>query len=192
MIREIFDIFTDSLNSFQGQEENERVILLLRRHPFTTMVKIGFLLTISLIPIITLLVFWSYIVSDGWLDLFLLVSSVWYLGFLLIIFHTLTIYTLSTVLITDQRIIDSDQHGLFDRKIAELHNHRIQDVSTHTTGILETLLGYGDVTVQTAASEKQFTFHKMPKPNKVKDSIMQVTDIDSRGDVENQDSEGLS
>jgi uncharacterized membrane protein YdbT with pleckstrin-like domain len=109
-----------------------------------------------------------------WFDLFLFISSLWYLGFWLLIFYMLAIYTLNTVIITDHRIIESDQRGLFDRKISELHNHRIQDVSTHTNGLIETLLCFGDVTVQTAASEKQFVFRQIPEPETAKDIIMQI------------------
>ena len=125
--------------------------------------------------IIFVSLFWSFLLSHGWLDLFCLISSAWYLGLWLAIFYSLTIYTLNTVIITDSRIIDRDQHGLFDQKISELHSHRIQDVSVHTNGMIETFLHFGDVTVQTAASEKQFVFHQVPRPDQVKNTIMQIT-----------------
>jgi uncharacterized membrane protein YdbT with pleckstrin-like domain len=78
------------------------------------------------------------------------------------------------VIITDRRIIENEQHGFFNRKISELHAYRVQDVSVHTNGIVETMLHFGDIVVQTAASEKQFVFHKIPNPEEVKDSIMKI------------------
>lgn len=175
MIKPLFSIFSESVNSFEGQKEGEKVLLLLRQHLFNVSVRVGFFGLACLVPIIVGAMFLSYISTYGWLDFFLFVSSVWYLGLWLAIFHALTLYTLNTVIITDSRIIDSDQRGLFNQKISELHSHRIQDVSIHTNGFVETLLHFGDVTVQTAASEKHFVFHQIPRPDRVKDIIMQIT-----------------
>ena len=175
MVKTLLSIFRDSSNSFEGQKDGEKVILLLRRHPFTILVRIGFFSLACLAPIVIGIIFLPYLMAHGLLNLFFFASSVWFLGFWLAIFYSLTIYTLNTVIITNDRIIDSDQHGLFNREISELHSHRIQDISTHVNGVIETFLGFGDVMVQTAASEKQFIFHKIPRPEKVKDAIMQVT-----------------
>ncbi|MDO8589830.1 MAG: PH domain-containing protein [bacterium] len=175
MIKSLFSIFQESANSFEGQKEGEKVLLLLRQHLFNVSVRVGFFTVAGLVPVVAGSMFLSYISAYGWLDFFLFVSSIWYLGLWLAIFHVLTIYTLNIVIITDSRIIDSDQRGLFNQKISELHSHRIQDVSTHTNGFVETMLRFGDVTVQTAASEKHFVFHQIPRPDKVKDIIMQIT-----------------
>ena len=174
MIKRLLSIFRDSPNSFEGQEKEERVVLLLRQHPFTILVSLTFFGLAGLAPIVVGVIFWSYLSVHGWLHLYLFVSSIWFSGLWLAIFHSLTMYTLNTVIITDRRVIDSDQHGLFNRKISELHSHRIQDVSVHTNGIIETFLRFGDVTVQTAGSEKQFVFHQIPQPDRVKNVIMQM------------------
>ncbi|OGE80649.1 MAG: hypothetical protein A2660_01000 [Candidatus Doudnabacteria bacterium RIFCSPHIGHO2_01_FULL_45_18] len=175
MIRSLLSIFRESTNSFEGQKDDENIVLLLRRHPFTIYIRIGFYVLAFLVPIVAGVMFYSYLSVHNWFDTFFFVSSIWYLGLWLAVFHSLTLYTLNTVLITDRRIIDSDQHGLFNRETSELHSNRIQDVSTHTNGMIETFLQFGDVTVQTAASEKQFVFHQVPRPDKVKDVIMQMT-----------------
>ncbi|KKW14449.1 MAG: hypothetical protein UY54_C0017G0003 [Parcubacteria group bacterium GW2011_GWA2_50_10b] len=175
MIKKLLSIFHDSPNSFEGQKHGEEVLMLLRHHPFTIIIKVAFFVLIGLVPIVLWIIFSALLEEHGWLNAFLFVSSIWYLVLWLGIFHSLTIYTLNAVLITDRRIIDNDLHGLFNREVSELHNNRIQDVSVHTNGLLETFLKFGDVTVQTAASEKQFIFHQVPKPEKVKDVIMQIT-----------------
>lgn len=175
MIGKLFSIFRESTNSFEGQKSDEEVLMLLRHHPFTIIIKVIFFMLAGLIPVAIWTVLVALFPGYNWLDVLLFVSSVWYLVLWLAIFHSLVMYTLNTVIITNQRIIDSDQQGLFNRKVSELHNHRIQDVSVHTNGFIETLLTFGDVTVQTAASEKQFIFHKIPEPEKVKNTIMQIT-----------------
>lgn len=174
MIRSLLSIFRESACSFEGQKEGEEILLLLRRHVFTIYIRIGFYVLASLMPIVMGLMFYSYISAGGWFDVFFFLSSIYYLALWIAVFHALTIYTLSAVLITNRRIIDSDQHGLFNREVAELNSSRIQDVSTHTNGVIQTFLHFGDVTVQTAASEKQFVFVQVPNPEKVKDTIMQM------------------
>lgn len=174
MISKLISIFQDSPNSFDGQEKDERVILLLRRHIFTILAPLALFGMTCLVPIVIGIVFSTYFSTHGWLAPFFFISSIWYLGLWLAIFYSLTIYTLDTVIITDHRIIDNDQRGLFYRSVSELHSHRVQDVSTRTNGVIETFLDFGDITVQTAGSEKQFVFYQIPHPVKVKDTIMQT------------------
>jgi len=175
MIKSLLSIFKDSPNSFEGQRAGEEILLLLRRHHFTIIVRLSFYLLGVLVPIILSQAFLTYLSAHDLSSLFFFVSSIWYMALWLGAFHALVIYSLSTVVITNERIIDSDQHSLFDRKIAELNNDRIQDVSVHTSGIIETVLKFGTVSVQTAASERQFIFHQVPEPNRVKDVVMQIT-----------------
>lgn len=174
MIKELISIFLESSNSFDGQEKGEPVLLLLRRHIFTILMPLILFLLAGLVPIVAWSFVSSYLSRPELLNVFIFVSSVYYLGLWLGIFYSLTLYVLDTVIITDHRVIDNDQRGLFYRNVSELHSHRIQDVSTRTNGVIETFLNFGDITVQTAGSEKQFVFHQIPEPNKVKDLIMQT------------------
>ena len=174
MIKQLLSIFRESSNSFDGQEKDEQVVLLLRQHPFVILFRIGLFGLVALVPVVIGTIFFPYLEMHGWLNLFFFASSIWYLGLWLTVFYSLTIYTLNTVIITDHRIIDRDQKGFFNRKISELHAHRIQDVSTHTNGVIETFLHFGDVTVQTAGSEKQFVFQQIPNPDQARDAIMQI------------------
>lgn len=182
MINKIIHIFKDSSGSFEGQETGERVSLLLRRHPVVAYMRIGVFFLGLLAPIFVGLIFFSAIFKTDLWPLFFFVSSLWCLAFWFLMFYSLTIYTLNVVIITDRRIIDSDQHGLFNRKVSELHISRVQDVSVHIHGILETFLKFGDLVVQTAGQEMQFVFHEIPHPDKARGVIMQiVADSHARG-----------
>jgi len=176
MIKELVDIFRDSSGSFEGQEADENVILLLRRHPFFIILRLAVFGLIALVPIIVGLLFLSQIRSYGFFDLFLALSCVWYLFVWLGIFYSLTLYTLNVVIITNKRIVENEQYGLFNRKISELSHARVQDVTVKISGIIETFLHFGDITVQTAAAERQFIFHQIPQAAAVKDEIMRITE----------------
>jgi uncharacterized membrane protein YdbT with pleckstrin-like domain len=182
MIKELLNIFRDSPNSFEGQRPDEQVMTLLRNHPFTIIIKIILCLLAGLIPIVLGSVAVSLLPGLVRFDLWFFLIGCWYLLLWLAIFYALTIYTLDTVIITNQRIIDNFQRGLFNREVSELNNHRIQDVSVHTSGLIETILEFGTVTVQTAAAEKQFIFRNLPRPEKVKDTIMKMAEL-ARSDV---------
>ena len=181
MIRSLFHIFHDSLNSFEGQAHSEKVLILIRKHPFFILLKIALVLLACLVPIIVGIYFWNYLGEQGWRAIFLFASSLWYLIFWLSIFYTLMIYTLNTIIVTDQRIIENQQKGFFNRKVSELYSQRIQDVTAHTKGLIETFLSFGNVVVQTAASEREFCFSQIPHPEIVKDVIMKIVSAKHSG-----------
>lgn len=185
MIKDIFNILRDSPSSFEGQREGERIILLLRHHPFRVMVRLGSLGTIALIPILVGLVFFSIIGENGWWSLFVFLTSVLYMMLWISAFHILTMFTLDTVIITNQRIIDNNQFGLFNRKVAEVKYERIQDISAHTKGVIETFLRFGNVVVQTAGVQQKFTFENVPDPIEVKAVIAEASQR-HRAKVENK------
>ncbi len=174
MVNKLLSILRDSPNSFEGQEADEKVVMLLRKHIFVVLIAlVGFALA-SFVPLIVLIIFATFIIKLGLLSLVIFISSLWYLAIWLAVFRYLTMYTLNTFIITDRRIIDRDQYGFFNQKVSELHTDRIQDVTVHTNGVIETILHFGNIVVQTAASEREFVFHQIPEPEKVKDAIMQI------------------
>jgi uncharacterized membrane protein YdbT with pleckstrin-like domain len=174
MIKELFAIFTDSLNSFEGQKEGEEVLQLLRHHPFNIFLTLGSFALGAFIPFLAGIIFWSRISEYGFGQIFLFALSLWFLTLWLGAFHALAMYSLNTLIITNERLIENEQLGIFNRKVSELDNDRIQDVSAHTNGFIETLLDFGTVTVQTAGSDKHFVFRTVPNPEKVKDIIMRM------------------
>jgi uncharacterized membrane protein YdbT with pleckstrin-like domain len=180
MIADLWNIFKESTLHFEEQEKDEMVIMLLRRHPFVVMMPMGFVGSLALAPIFVFVVFYSYIMAS-YLSLFLFISSLYYMVLWLIAFYLLTMYVLNTVIITNKRIIDRDQHGFFDQKVSELHLYRVQDVTVYTKGIIPTTLRYGDVIVQTAGIEQKFIFHEVPHPELVKASIMKAVSMANSG-----------
>lgn len=173
-MKSVLSIFKESSRAFEGQEKEEEVVLLLRQHPFVILIPFIIYVLVGLVPIVVFFAFHTYIADSIFFLLFLFLSSLFYLILWLLMFYTLTMYTLNTVILTDKRLIDRDQHGFFDRSVSELHIYRVQDVAIYTKGAIKTFLHYGDVIVQTAASEERFKFHNVPAPEEVKNTIMRV------------------
>jgi hypothetical protein len=107
----IFKIFKETSNSFEGQENGEKVLMLLRRHPIVIILRLLGLGIAYFIPIIISLVFFEYIISYDLLSIYFFVLSIWTLFIWIIAFYSITMYALDVWIVTDQRIIDSTQHG---------------------------------------------------------------------------------
>ncbi len=174
MKNKLVPIFHKTGNSFEGQEVGEEVALVLRRHPFTIIIPLLFILLIALLPSIVWVYFSEEIRARNYAELFFFAWSLWFLLSWLMSFYLLTLYSLNSVIITNKRIIENEQQGFFRRKVSELHTYRVQDVAVRTHGLFETLLSFGELSVQTAAEEREFVFQQIPHPERVKDAIMKI------------------
>ncbi len=173
MLTKLISLFQESTRSFHGQEEGEEVILLLRCHSFTIWTPICLIIALGFVPILLwLTIFYHYIGIAA--QLFWFGASLWYLILWAFLFYFATLYSLNTVILTDRRLIDNVQEGFFKRRVSELNTYRVQDVTTNINGIIETFLNFGDIVVQTAASEREFVFQNIANPEDIKDKIMKV------------------
>lgn len=173
----LIKIFKESTNSFDGQETGEKVFLLVRRHPFYILMKFLFSFIAIVIPLYIASLYAPYLITRNLASLTLFVLSIWIMLIWLLFFYHFTMYTLDVWIITDRRIIDSTQHGFFNRTTSELHINRVQDISVNINGVLQTALHFGDVQVQTAGTEERFKFIQVPNPEKIKNEIMHIASI---------------
>lgn len=167
----LFTFVNQSQNSFDGQHDNEQVILLLRRHPFVIAIRLVGIVLLALAPLFCAVVFGYYLMDNDLVTPALFLLSIWYLLLWQIAWYALAMYALDVWIVTNQRIIDSTQHGYFNRTISEIDLRRIQDISVTTTGFIPTLLHFGNLEVQSAGAENKFMFKEIPNPEIVKDVI---------------------
>jgi hypothetical protein len=170
----MFNFFNETSYTFEGKKGDENVVLFLHRHWFTLSGRFTLLTVLALLPILILLIFGQTILEYKLIPMFTLLWSAYVMVLWISLFYTLTMYTLDYWVITNERIVDNIQLGLFNRKISELSIHMIQDVSVKLVGILPTFFNYGTLLVQTAAQEGNFVFEEVPNPQKVKDVLMGI------------------
>jgi uncharacterized membrane protein YdbT with pleckstrin-like domain len=89
-----------------------------------------------------------------------------------ILFIATYVYRQSKLIVTDQNLIQILQGGLFSRKISRLSVSNVEDVTADQHGFLQTIFGYGTLTVETAGEMKNFIFPYCPNPNKYADQIL--------------------
>jgi len=155
----------------------EKIELFLRRH---WLVLFFIYLSSIFLLLIGFLVFYlanDYFILEGNLRSL----AVFLLGFYVLLvwqflFRELTDFYLDTWIVTDHRILEIHQLGLFKRDISELRLSKIQDVNVKIEGFLPTFFNYGEVIIQTAGVIPEFKFEQIPNPSKVKDEILRLYD----------------
>lgn len=99
-----------------------------------------------------------------------------YLLFVLQSFFTSWVdYALDVWVVTDQRVLNVVQSGLFHRTVSELDLGNIQDVSSNIKGVLPTMLNYGTITVETAGEQDNFAFPNLPHPELVGKKLLELS-----------------
>ncbi len=165
-------ILTTSQYTFEGKKPYENVIVLLYRHWFVLLLKFIAYLFFAALPFVLYVPISLWLVRLGLQDLFWFLTAVYFLLWWYSLFYALTMYLLDIWIVTDHRVIDSEQHGFFSRTVSELSLSKIQDISVAVRGAIPTFLDFGTLEVQTAAAARKFVFKQIPHPNQVKDEIM--------------------
>lgn len=162
---------------FPSQQEDEEVILLMRRHWFVLLrpvVIAGFIYLLSLFGVFILPWIFPVILKPFYYNFYLIFLSLLFLFNTLFLFLSWLIYYLNVGIITTEHIVDIDQVSIFNRKISTLSLDKIQDVSASQKGVLQTMLKYGDIIVQTAGELPNFEFFDMPNPYENSQKIMEI------------------
>lgn len=155
-------------------EDDEYVIHVARKHWFVFALRFVVLVFAALVPIAVPSIF--TLIDSIAFETLMFSFSFFYVIYLLIIwiwgFMMWTDYYLDITVITNKRIIDMDQKGLFSRETSTMRYEAIQDVTTEVLGVLHTLLDYGHLYIQTAATTKEFILDDVASPNLAKEIIL--------------------
>ena len=154
-----------SKKHFPQQKPGEEIIYFLRRHWIVPLRNIAISLLLAAIPLGFYYVFLSgttFLDSDVWRALYVLGTSSFYLFVILFTFTNFIDYYLDVWIVTNQRIINIEQKGLFGREVSEKDLGRMQDITANVKGIWATILKYGDLHIQTAGEQQRFVFKQVP------------------------------
>lgn len=170
------------IHHLPNSRADEKTILFLRRHWITLLKLVVITASIAVLPLAVLWLFnalaSNLIASDGAVALKTLFLSTYYLALITFTCQEFIDYYLDTWIVTTERIVNIEQSGLFNRTASELHLENIQDVSATTKGLLQTFLDYGDVVIQTAGSVTHFHFEMVPHPERTRETILRLVELD--------------
>lgn len=94
-----------------------------------------------------------------------------------------TRYFLNVWILTNQRIVAVKQYNYFNRGVSSLLLNRVQDVTTDVAGLLPSLLGIGNITVQSAGAVNEFHMKGIPRPEQMRDLIFKYVSVEDPKDV---------
>jgi membrane protein YdbS with pleckstrin-like domain len=159
-------------------EDGEKVLLEVRRHPFHLWNKgiflsILFLVGVFLSPLITKIFDRLGAQAYGVCVTGFLVT-LWALALWVVFFFQWTDYFLDVWIITDRRVFDVEQKGVFTRNISVTRLEQVQDVTIEVKGMLATFLKFGTIHIHTAGSEIDFKIMDAADPLSVKETIMKA------------------
>lgn len=167
------------LDELIHQKKDEKIIFALRRHPLTFVpiaIMFAFLLFVPIaIFIIIYNIFPDLLASPAAYPLLVLAASAYYLYTFLFFTIRFLEYYLDLWTVTNKRIVDIEQHGLFSRTTTELELHNIQDVTVEQHGVFATFFNYGDVHVKTASLNTEIIFFQVKAPNDIRKEMIKLT-----------------
>lgn len=156
--------FYPSKTNFFNKDPNEKVILLLRKHPITNLpwIMSTFVLIITPAFLSVLSPFDSF--PFGFKLIFMMG---WYLMTFAYLLENFLSWFFNVNIITDERIFDVDFKNLIYREITDAEIDQIQDVTVKVGSAIRTVFNYGNISIQTAAEIPQLEFEAVPHPDKV-------------------------
>lgn len=162
--------------------ENEHVISVSRRHWWILAEKSIAVLFLALVPLFTYIA-WDIAAlqvtalteeNTATINSFLFLGSSLFYLFLWLYFAILFIdYYLDLWVVTNARILDIEQKGLFNREVTECYIVNIEDVTVEIKGILPTFLNYGDLYLKTASEKGELLFKQISDPNHIKNIVLE-------------------
>ncbi|SRR6266404_4486447 len=167
---------------FPSQQEDETIYLVVREHWVNLLLKV--LVWIFFAAVLIAFNRFAhanlpslYIGTTG--QVTLLSTQVYTLFLTLSLFLIFIFHYLNIQVITNLRVVDVTQEGLFSHTISELHIDKIEDATSQTNGILGTMFNYGDVYVQTAGAVERFEFNNVPNPAGIEKMVLDLYEKNS-------------
>jgi len=152
---------------FADQLDDEEVQLVFRKHPIVMRKGLVIGMFGPLVGVIPAAVFPS--LGFGWFFGGLVGGFV--LGGLIFLPAWINWYY-SLFIVTDQRLIQITQKGLFNRSIVDLGLNQIQSLNYEVAGLQATLLGYGTILVQTYMGD--LVVHEVHHPAKIYKQLITI------------------
>ena len=150
---------------FDGQREGEEVKFIFRRHFTTAKAGIIFLIVLIILGLVPLFL-WKGDVRMFWLFVgFVLIG---FIGFL----YSYMMWYFSVYIVTNQRIRQITQKGLFKKTVVDLGLDKIQSISYGITSVIGGIIGYGTILIQTGVGD--LVISAVGKPAEIYEKLQQT------------------
>lgn len=158
---------TESNKYFEDQFENEEVLFVFRKHP--VVMRKGLVLG-CLGPLVGVLP--TALKPELGFGYFFGGLGLGFLLGLLLFFPSWIGWYYSVFIVTDQRLIQITQKGLFHRSVVDLGLQQIQMVNYEIAGLQQTLLGFGTIMMQTYVGD--LVIHEIHHPARIQKKLLHI------------------
>jgi hypothetical protein len=153
-------------------QANEKVLAVIRRHPFFLWPRTLFWAFLAIGgPILLYWVLSIFNLDDDLGTVFWIVAGVWFLFWAVRTGLNYYVYQHDIWVITNQRILDSRKATPINHKLATADLVNLQDITVHKRGIFASVLGFGDVSCETATARDAFVLSGISRPVEVQSLI---------------------
>ncbi len=150
---------------FKDQFDDEEVLLVFRKHPVVMRKGLIFASVALLLGTIPSL----FKPEPSW---FFIGLGVGFIVCILVFLPFWISWYYSVYIVTNQRLIQITQKGLFRRSMVALGLNQIQMVNYEIDGLEETLLGFGTIMIQTFVGS--LTIHDVHHPAKIQKELLHI------------------
>jgi len=161
--------------TFYGQRPGEEVILVTKKHVWVLTPIIVVWLVLLALVVLMIKYFGFSIYSSLAIAVSFIIGAVY-------AFYKWYSWHNSDYIVTNQRVLKVDQPGLFGRVISEADIEKIQEISTHISGPVRTMLNFGKVKIQTASSVGNLDLIDVTDPYSVQQTIVGIQKKSSQAD----------
>lgn len=179
-----------TLGAFIHQKPYEKIEFMLRKHLIVMMPPFLLFMVLLIVPYGLKLLFES-IYPEMFLNtvmyaVAMLVASIYYLSVGLFFYTYFVTFYLDLLIVTNDRLIHIEQHGLFARSISELDLYKIQDATSEVNGFFASVFRYGTIQIQTAGAVDKFTGNYIPHPEHLRQRLLDLAEIDRKHHHQNE------
>ena len=135
--------------AFVGQQDGEEIQLVLRRHHSVMargLAMAGLVLVISAAPPLVWKLQWLWLVFLAGLLLAVIIA-----------FNTWIKWYYGVYIVTNRRVRQQIQRGLFHKTTIDVYLDKVQNISYNISGLKGSLLGYGTILLRTMAGDMMMT-----------------------------------
>ena len=159
------------VKQFEGQRSGEKVMFMFRRHILTSWRGFLWFLVVGGISVVPVLV-WG-----GKMFVVMLAGfGVGVLGWL----YSYMLWYFSVYVVTNERLRQINQKGLFRKSVVDVGLSKIHSVSYKVPGVLGGVFGYGTILIQTMVGD--MTVSMVRKPGEVYNKLQNVAAKADNGD----------
>jgi len=158
---------------FEDQLDDEEVLYVFRKHPIVMRKGLIIAMATWLVgPVYTMVL--TYVRPDNYPSLTFFFASLAIsivAGVIIMLPYWITWY-FSVYIITDKRLLQISQKGLWSKSVVDIGLNQIQMVNYQVAGFNETVLGFGTISMQTFVGD--LVIHEVHHPEKIQRKILEI------------------